>query len=131
MRPHYRGADMSWDEMVYEDEATLFRVERPRARKQYKCDECLAPIPKGLRYWRAFGVWGENTRTWRAHLRCAAFRSRYNDYLDHERMEPAPLGRLDWHVRMFSDDDRRVSWADRWVKLRDRTHERYTHGAKI
>ena len=105
---------------------TFFQDCRPKSRKEHRCDECDATIPPGLRYWYAFGVWDGEPDTWRAHLHCARFRDRYNDYLrdeaDYYPEECAPFGCLTDHIESMPDDG---PWADRWVRLRDWTRKRY------
>jgi len=105
---------------------SFFQETKPKARKSHVCDECGAPIPRGLRYWYAFGVWDGEPETWKAHLHCAKFRDRYNTYLQSEAGyypdECAPFGCLTDHTWQDPDDNQ---WHARWVRLRDWIRRRY------
>lgn len=54
-----------------------------RARKEYRCCECKAPIHVGEKYLYCFGVWEGEASTFRQHMLCAEacefFRDKIND----------------------------------------------------
>jgi hypothetical protein len=42
----------------------------PVARKQYRCELCYGPIPKGEKHFKYVGVWQGEWQSWRGHDEC-------------------------------------------------------------
>lgn len=60
---------MSWD---YCEWPEFYSESRPKARKQYHCVECSAPILKGEVHLSYRGKWDGDFSTGRQHLLCMA-----------------------------------------------------------
>lgn len=48
------------------------RMENPTARKNYRCEWCYGPIPKGEKHRHYTGVWEDEWQDWRMHEECHA-----------------------------------------------------------
>jgi hypothetical protein len=53
-----------------DDGPETMSTTRRKARKQYRCDECGAPIPVGTVYEYTWGKWDGDALTFRQHLEC-------------------------------------------------------------
>lgn len=58
--------------MCYSDgeSCDVWNEETFRARKEYRCDECFAPIPKGVKYIRIGSLYEGSWDTLRVHWEC-------------------------------------------------------------
>ena len=50
--------------------ATFYDWSEPVAKKRHACCECNAPILKGEKHFKAWGVWSYGNATYRQHLAC-------------------------------------------------------------
>ena len=49
---------------------TLFEEKDVKARKEHTCYECRLPIPKGVTYKRAKGLWDGDWEEYKMHPEC-------------------------------------------------------------
>lgn len=48
----------------------VYTEQWPKARKEYRCDECFKPIKKGATYYKFSGKWDGEFRDYKRHERC-------------------------------------------------------------
>lgn len=58
----------------------------PKARKPYRCEYCLGPIPQGERHFKWAGVYDGEWQSWRMHEECHEDWDLNSDGYDNEFM---------------------------------------------
>lgn len=48
----------------------FYNTTTPRGRKDYRCEWCGEPIPKGEKHYHYVGVWEGDWQNWRMHSEC-------------------------------------------------------------
>jgi len=59
------------------DHPKFFTQERVVARKDHRCSECGETIPKGDKYERVTGLWGDSIDTFKTCLSCVEIRDHF------------------------------------------------------
>jgi hypothetical protein len=91
---------------MYECDVTteFFQWSEPRARKEYDCCECGAPIEKGERHFQATGKWEGDFFSVRQHLLCCQTCMVIRDDIQHGNC--IPFGSLMDYCQEFRLDIR-------------------------
>jgi hypothetical protein len=93
---------------------SVYRWEEPVARKRHVCVECDAPIVRGEKHFKCFGVWEGDAQTHRQHLLCMEACMMIRD--EFEDGECIGFGELmEWFGEMRREYDRD---DERWQRLR-------------